>query len=313
MIKKKIVVTGGAGFIGSHIAEEYTKIGYDVHIIDNLRTGKIENLNDFEGYTFHNFCITEKEKVYEVLTDADFVFHLAALVSVPQSFVRFDECLQINVFGLTNVLNAARDCGVKKVIFSSSSAVYGDNPISPKKVDLPLAPKSPYGITKVDGEFYLKMYYEQYGLKSVSLRYFNVFGPRQEPEGAYAAAISIFVSHALKNQPITIYGDGQQTRDFIFVKDVVNANIISADSDIHSGIFNIATGSSITISDIAKLVISETGSKSKIIFAPARTGDIKHSVADIKDTEEILGFKPSFDLIHGLKTTIKYFSDLFGG
>ncbi|HXX65295.1 MAG TPA: NAD-dependent epimerase/dehydratase family protein, partial [Bacteroidota bacterium] len=216
----KVVVTGGAGFIGSHIVEYWSNQGADVHVIDNLRTGKRENIAGIQGVTFHHVSITDRAAVFEILDGACYVHHLAALVSVPESVQKPLECVEINVRGLINVLDAAAKHRVKKIVHSSSAAVYGDTPGSVKETNLMPMPKSPYGITKLDGEYYLQVYLENYGLESVSLRYFNVFGPRQDPHSQYAAAVPIFIERAINGEPITIYGDGEQTRDFIYVRDV---------------------------------------------------------------------------------------------
>jgi UDP-glucose 4-epimerase len=306
----KIVITGGAGFIGSHIAEYWSNENADVHIIDSLRSGFEKNINNFQNVTFHKGSITNKELVFEILKDADYVFNLAALVSVPESLEKPDECIDINVKGLLNVLDAAKEYKVKKVVHSSSAAIYGDDPRLPKNISMRPKPQTPYGITKLDGEYYLQMYYEQYGLPTTSLRYFNVFGPRQDPKSQYAAAIPIFVFKALKNEPITIYGDGEQTRDFVYVKDVVQANVLAATNENVIGVFNVANENAITINELAKLIIKTTNSKSKIIYEDERPGDIKHSLASIKETREELKFKPSYDLISSLETTIKYFENL---
>ncbi|MDP4190728.1 MAG: NAD-dependent epimerase/dehydratase family protein [Bacteroidota bacterium] len=311
MEKTKVVVTGGAGFIASHIVEYWISKGAEVHIIDNLRSGNISNIKLFPEVIFHEGSITDRKLVFSVMKDATYVHHLAAMISVPESIEKPLECVEINVVGLINVLDAAKASGVKKVVHSSSAAVYGDNPESPKLTTMRPMPKSPYGITKLDGEYYLEMYSENYGLGTISLRYFNVFGPRQDPKSQYAAAIPIFVSRALKNEPIIIYGDGDQTRDFIYVKDVVQANIQAATCKGISGVFNVANGKSITIRQLAELVISETSSKSQIVFEKERPGDIKHSLASIEDTIKKLDFHPSFDLITGLKQTIAYFVEHF--
>ncbi len=306
----KIVVTGGAGFIGSHIAEHWSKQNAEIHIIDNLRTGFKKNIENFPNVNFHNGSITDKDLVNSVLENTDYVFHLAALISVPESLQKPIECLDINVKGLLNVLDAAKDNRVKKVVHSSSAAIYGDDPRLPKDISMKPKPQTPYGITKLDGEYYLQMYYEQYGLPTTSLRYFNVFGPRQDPKSQYAAAIPIFVYKALKNEPITIYGDGEQTRDFVYVKDVVSANILAATTEDVVGVFNVANEKAITINELANLIIKTTNSKSKIVYQPTRPGDIKHSLASIKETRELLKFNPSHDLDSSLKTTIKYFESL---
>lgn len=306
----KIVITGGAGFIGSHIAEYWNNQNAEVHIIDSLRSGFKKNIEDFQNVVFHQGSITDKALTLDVLRGADYVFNLAALISVPESLEKPEECLDINVKGLLNILDAAKVHDVKKVVHSSSAAIYGDDPRLPKEVSMRPKPQTPYGITKLDGEYYLQMYYDQYGLNTTSLRYFNVFGPRQDPQSQYAAAIPIFVYKALKNDPIVIYGDGEQTRDFIYVKDVVQANVLAAQTETAIGVFNVANENAISINELAKLIIETTGSNSKIIYEETRPGDIKHSLASIKETRESLNFKPSHDLLSSLKNTIKYFESL---
>lgn len=306
----KIVITGGAGFIGSHIAEYWSNKNADVNIIDSLRSGFEKNIKNLPNVTFHKGSITDKELVFDVLKNADYIFNLAALVSVPESLEKPDECIDINVKGLLNILDAAKTHKAKKVVHSSSAAIYGDDPRLPKDISMRPKPQTPYGITKLDGEYYLQMYYEQYGLPTTSLRYFNVFGPRQDPQSQYAAAIPIFVFKALKNEPITIFGDGEQTRDFVYVKDVVKANVLAAENQKVTGVFNVANEKAITINELAKLIIKTTNSESQIIYKEERPGDIKHSLASIKETREILNFEPSYDLISSLETTIKYFQTL---
>ena len=306
----KIVITGGAGFIGSHLAEYWSNQGAEVHIIDSLRSGFEKNIKEFSNVVFHKGSIVNKELTLEVLKNTDYVFNLAALVSVPESLEKPEECIDINVKGLLNILDAAKVHKVKKVVHSSSAAIYGDDPRLPKDVSMRPKPQTPYGITKLDGEYYLQMYFEQYGLPTTSLRYFNVFGPRQDPKSQYAAAIPIFVFKALKNEPITIFGDGEQTRDFVYVKDVVKANVLAAENEKVTGVFNVANEKAITINELAKLIIKTTNSKSKIIYEDERPGDIKHSLASIKETRENLNFEPSYDLISSLETTIKYFEKL---
>lgn len=310
-MQKKIVVTGGAGFIGSHIVEYWSKQNANVFVLDNLRSGFKKNLNGFENVTFVNGSITDKDLVFSVLENADYVHHLAAMISVPESVENPFDCVSININGLLNVLEAAAKHKIKKIVHSSSAAVYGDNPISPKTISMRPEPKSPYGITKLDGEYYLQSYFENFGLETISLRYFNVFGPRQDPKSQYAAAIPIFVNNALQNKEIIIYGDGEQTRDFVFVKDVVAANILAATAEQVTGTYNVACGTAISINQLVHLVLELTNSKSKIRYEHERPGDIKHSLASIKETELQLGFHTQHNLLEGLKETIHYFIELF--
>lgn len=310
-MKTKVVVTGGAGFIGSHIVEYWSNQNADVHVIDNLRTGYFDNIKKFQNVKFHHGSVTDRDLVFEVLINADYVHHLAALVSVPESMIKPDECYDINVNGTINILDASKEYRIKKVVLSSSAAIYGDNPESPKTVKMHPQPKTPYAVTKLEGERLLKEYHKKFGLGTISLRYFNVFGPRQDPKSQYAAAVPIFISKALKNEPIIIYGDGEQTRDFIFVKDVVKANILAATNENASGVFNVALGQSISINQIAKKIIMILNSKSKIEYLPARLGDIKHSLASIKETKDELKFINDYNLDEGLAQTIDYFRTTF--
>lgn len=307
MADTKVVVTGGAGFIGSHIVEYWLGAGAEVHIIDNLRTGFLSNVQLFPDAVFHNGSITDRKLVFDVLRNADYVHHLAAFVSVPESIEKPVECYDININGLLNVLDGSKEFGIKKIVFSSSAAVYGDNPESPKRISTKTGPKSPYGSTKLEGEEHLKSFHDLHGLGAVSLRYFNVFGPRQDPKSQYAAAVPIFINRALKNEPVIIYGDGSQTRDFIFVKDVVNANLIAATNNNVNGVFNVASGCAVSILQIAESIIRITGSSSKIEFRGERAGDIKHSLASIDETKMDLGFSPQSDLAEGLEKTIEYY------
>ena len=303
----KVVVTGGAGFIGSHIVEYWSGENADISVLDNLRSGYRKNLEGFKSVNFIEGSINDKSLVDEVLRRANYVFHLAAMVSVPESVENPYECVDVNVKGLLNVLEACVKNNVKKIVFSSSAAVYGDDPVLPKTVNLKPQPQSPYGITKLDGEYYLQMFNREYGLGAVSLRYFNVFGPRQDPKSQYAAAVPIFIYKALKNEDIIIHGDGEQTRDFIFVKDVVQANILAATNEKVNGVFNVANEKTITINELAKKIIEIAGSKSKIIYSEERPGDIKHSLASIKETREWLSFNPKHDLETALRETVEFF------
>ena len=303
----KVVITGGAGFIGSHFAEHFSAQGNDVHVVDNLRSGYLKNISKF-NLTFHNVSITEKELIDRILENADIVINLAALVSVPESLKKPYETVENNVIGLLNILEAAKQHRVGKVIHASSAAIYGDNPEQPKRISMKPEPKTPYAITKLDGEYYLRMYAEEYGLNTNSLRFFNVFGPRQDPKSQYAAAIPIFIHNAVNNVNITIYGDGEQTRDFVFVKDVVQAGIKVAGFEGKGEVFNVATGYSVSINEIAKTIIKITNSKSKIIYADERPGDIKYSSASIDETRKLLGYQPEYSLEEGLIETVKFFS-----
>ena len=300
---KKYVITGGAGFIGSHIAEHLSKKGHQVTILDSLRTGFEHNLNGL-NVDFFEGDIRNESLVNEVVNGASGIFHLAALVSVPESLLKIKECIDINTIGTINILEAAKNNPNCKVVLSTSAANYGDNPILPKVETMSPEPMTPYSITKLDGEFYLKMYQDQYNVPTASLRYFNVFGPRQNPKSAYAAAVPIFINKALQNQPITIYGDGLQTRDFIYVKDVVKANLLA--SQVGNGTYNVALGHSTSVLELAEKIIEITNSKSEIQFLEDRPGDIKHSRANPSKFNQ-LGFKPDYSIEQALEETIQFY------
>jgi UDP-glucose 4-epimerase len=304
----RILVTGGAGFIGSHIVEHFQGKA-EVRVLDNLRSGHLENLKGFE-VDFRMGDICDRKAVDEAMEGVDYVFHLAAMISVPESMTKIAECIQINNLGMLNVLESAAAHGVKKLCFSTSAAIYGDNPVMPKVETMFPEPKSPYAITKLDGEYYCNMFTKEGKLQTACLRYFNVFGPRQDPKSAYAAAVPIFIAKALANEDLTIFGDGEQTRDFIFVKDIVAANAFFAMND-HTGVHNIANGGKISINDLATEIIRLTGSKSKIIHKEVRAGDVKHSRASI-DKLKATGFQPSFSFSDGLAATVEAFKKAMG-
>jgi UDP-glucose 4-epimerase len=302
----KILVTGGAGFIGSHIVE-YFQGKADVRVLDNLRSGFKKNLSGLEC-EFIVGSILDREAVRRAMAGVDFVFHLAAMISVPESMGKPVECNETNTTGTLVVLEEAARAGVKKLVFSTSAAIYGDNPTVPKLETMLPEPKSPYAITKLDGEFYCKMFSDERRLPTTCLRYFNVFGPRQDPKSQYAAAVPIFIDRALKKQPVTIFGDGGQTRDFIYVKDIVAANVFFATESNETGVFNVASGKGITINQLAKTICQLTGSNSEIRYAPERAGDVKHSLASI-DKIRGVGFVPAENLENNLRQTIEYFKN----
>jgi UDP-glucose 4-epimerase len=299
----KYIITGGAGFIGSHIAEFLSGEGHQVTILDSLRTGFKKNIEGLK-VDFLEGDIRNENLVEELVRDANCIFHLAALVSVPESLIQIKECIDINTIGTINILEAAKRNSGCKVVLSTSAANYGDNPISPKVETMAPEPMTPYAITKLDGEYYLKMYLDQYNVPTASLRYFNVFGPRQNPKSAYAAAVPIFINKALQNEPITIYGDGLQTRDFIYVKDVVRANILA--SQVGNETYNVALGHSTSILELAEKIIKITNSKSEIKFLDERPGDIKHSKANPSKFNQ-LGFKPQYTIDQALEETIEFY------
>lgn len=299
----KLLITGGAGFIGSHLVQHFQGIASEIIVLDNLRSGHLENLSGLD-HTFVNGCITDRALVDSLMPGTDLVFHLAAMISVPESMTNPLECARINVTGLLHVLESAADHGVRKLIHASSAAVYGDNPSVPKIESMIPEPKSPYAITKLDGEYYLEMFRREGRIDTASMRFFNVFGPRQDPNSAYAAAIPIFFSKALANQPITIFGDGEQTRDFISVKDIVSALVHAANTADMHGTYNVGYGNSITVNQLATEIIQLTGSKSPILHAPDRLGDVKHSRANI-DRLTNTNWKPSQSLAEALALTLR--------
>ncbi len=301
----RVLITGGAGFIGSHLVQAWEDKA-DVIVLDNFRTGFERNLIG-RKCRLVNGSIEDRDLVRELMQGIDYVFNMAALVSVPESVSNPRATLALNVLGLLNVLDAAVESGVKKVVFSSSAAVYGNNPSVPKLEEMVPEPLSPYAITKLDGEHYLEFYRREFGLQTVALRFFNVFGPRQDPNGAYAAAVPIFISKAISGDPITIFGDGEQTRDFVFVKDIVGANLFVCAEAGAIGVYNVGYGKSISINDLAQSINERFGNKSPILHREERPGDVKHSLASA-DKLMKLGWKPRFSVGEGLDKTIAYYT-----
>ncbi|MEK7949038.1 NAD-dependent epimerase/dehydratase family protein [Luteolibacter soli] len=301
----KILVTGGSGFIGSHIVEHYQDKADEIRVLDNLRTGYRKNLDGLK-HVFIEGSITDREVVAEAVEGVDYVFHLAALVSVPESMAKPAECVDINVHGLLNVLEASAAAGVKKLVFASSAAIYGDNPTVPKLETMLPEPKSPYAITKLDGEYYLDLFNRERGLETAAIRFFNVFGPRQDPKGAYAAAVPIFIEKALKGEDITVHGDGEQTRDFIYVKDIVGALSFAVETPGVTGVFNAGYGGQMTINDLASKILAAASSTSKVLHGPERAGDVKHSRSSA-DKLRSAGWQPKHSLDDALPTTLEFF------
>lgn len=300
----KILITGGAGFIGSHLVEHYQDSA-EVVVLDSLRSGYRRNLDGLR-HRFIQGCVTDRLTVDAAMEGCDLVFHLAAMVSVPESMAHPRECAETNVIGLLNVVESATAACVKKLVFASSAAVYGDNPTVPKVETMIPEPKSPYAITKLDGEYYLEMFQREGKLDTTSLRFFNVFGPRQDPKGAYAAAIPIFIEKALRQEAITIFGDGEQTRDFIFVKDIVDALAFAAETPAVLGTYNVGYGQQMTINELAREIIAAAGSSSKIQYLPERPGDVKHSRSNPQKLSRA-GWRASHTLNEGLAATIESF------
>ena len=300
----RALITGGAGFIGSNIAEQLQGVA-EVRVLDNLRTGYRRNLAGLD-VEFVEGSILDRDTVRRAMRGVDWVFHLAAMVSVPESVQRPAECHELNVTGLLHVLEAASDAGARKLCFSSSAAIYGDNPVVPKTEAMAPEPKSPYAATKLEGERLCAWFTHLRRLDTVCFRFFNVFGPRQDPKSAYAAAVPIFIQQALANQPITIFGDGGQTRDFISVKDIAAANLYAARTAGLTGIFNVGYGGQITVLELARQIVAATGSSSPIVHAPERAGDVRHSRASV-DALRQAGFRPTSTLHDGLLETLEFF------
>lgn len=307
---KRVIVTGGAGFIGSCLAEELVRGDYYTIILDDLSTGKVENIEELSknnNVEFIRGSVTDLSLLQEVFKGVQYVFHQAALPSVPRSIENPYAAHEANLTGTLNVLLAARDNAVRKVIYASSSSVYGDTPTLPKREDMMPRPLSPYAVNKLGGEYYCQVFQEVYQLPTVCLRYFNVYGPRQNPNSQYAAVIPNFIKRAHNGKPPIIFGDGEQTRDFTFVKDVVEANILAAENDA-CGVFNISRGESITINQLAELITGLVGNKVELIHQKPRPGDIRHSLADISKAKAF-GYESKYALEVGLAETARWFND----
>ena len=306
-MSRRILITGGAGFIGSHLARRFADQA-DVTVLDDLRSGHARNL---EGVRcrFLQGSILDDAALRQAVAGAEEVYHLAAMISVPESVAKPVECAELNTEGTRRVLAAAVAAGARKVVLASSAAIYGDNPIVPKLESMPPEPKSPYAETKLAGERLLEEYRLAHGLGTTSLRFFNVFGPRQDPRSAYAAAVPIFIAKALRDEPIGIHGDGGQTRDFIHVTDIVGALAYAGASKDMAGTYNVGYGRSQSILALAEEIIRLTGSNSKIEHLPSRAGDVRHSLAS---TERLLaaGWKPQSSVSAGLAETVAYFRQL---
>jgi UDP-glucose 4-epimerase len=303
----QIIVTGGLGFIGSNLVEKLIKHN-EVTIIDDQSTGKIENIQeiDQDNLTLIKGSITDLN-LTKIFKDHDYVLHQAALPSVPRSISDPKSSNEANITGTLNVLIAAKDSGIKKVVCASSSSVYGDTPTLPKSENMPVNPLSPYAITKMTAEFYCNVFQEIYGLQTVSLRYFNVFGPKQDPNSQYAAVIPNFISAIKNNKPPVIYGDGEQSRDFSYVKHIVDANMLACESD-KTGVYNIACGRRITVNQLVEMINEIMGKNIEPVYSESRPGDIKHSLADISKAKAF-GYEPKSDFMMELKETIKWFNN----
>ena len=303
------LVTGGAGFIGSHIVERLVSQGAMVRVFDNLSTGSLQNLAPFKGkIDFIEGDLQDAQRMAQAVDGVDIVFHQAALASVPRSIQKPVETHNACVTGTVVLLDECRKAGVRRVVYAASSSAYGNSPIMPKsEAQLP-APLSPYAAAKLAGELYLEAFAASYGLETVRLRYFNVFGPRQDPNSPYSAVIPKFISAILAGQQPTIFGDGTQSRDFTYVGNVVSANLLASKAKNVSGrVFNVACGGSLSLVELLKEICDQLGKPFDPFFAAPRTGDVLHSWADITAAERDLGYKVEIDLREGLRRTVNYY------
>lgn len=305
----KYLVTGGAGFIGSNIVKELLRRGEKVRLLDNFATGKRENLLPFNGDP--NLEVIEGDlRSFHIVRDAvrgcDYVLHQGALPSVPRSIKDPITSNEVNINGTLHILEAAREFGVKRVVFASSSSVYGNNATLPKVETMPVAPLSPYALTKYAGERYCQVFHALYGVETVALRYFNVFGPNQDPTSQYSAVIPKFIKMIKEGRRPVIYGDGTQSRDFTFVSNNVEANLLACTApDVAGEVFNIACGERYTLLDLVHTINEILGTRVEPLFEPPRPGDVKHSLADIEKAKRMLGFEVKVKFREGLEKTIQ--------
>jgi len=306
---KNVLITGGAGFIGSHIAEALVARGCHVKVVDNLASGHLHNLDGFiDEITFVEGDIRDEKVLAHVTKGCDVIFHQAAVVSVTKTVAEPVISTEVNDLGTLKVLDAAKQNNVKRVVLASSSAVYGDDPQLPKIEFMVPNPLSPYAVQKLTNEFYAALYYRLYGMETVCLRYFNVYGPRQDPSSPYSGVISIFMQKAAGTVVPTIFGNGQQTRDFVFVKDVVQANLLAATSEDAPGqVFNVGTGAAIAVNDLWYKIAALNHYTADPEYSQARPGDILHSLASIQEATERIGFQPSVTLDDGLSRTFAWY------
>ena len=306
---KSALVTGGAGFIGSHLVEALISAGCRVAVLDNLSTGSLTNLKRLKGeFSFFQDDIRNQKALSAAVEDCQVIFHLAAVVSVTQTVENPIESAAVNEMGSLSVFETAREKGVQRVVFSSSCAVYGDDPRLPKLEDMAPKPLSPYAVQKLAAEYYAQMFYDLHGLETTVLRYFNVYGPRQDPSSPYSGVISIFLTKALLNEPAVIYGDGKQSRDFIFVQDVVRANLLAATArGIGGRIINIGSGKSVAINQLWDEICAVSDRNLEPEYAAKRPGDIVASLADAGRARELLDFECETSFEAGLKSTFDWY------
>src|SRR5258705_6914351 len=302
------LVTGGAGFIGSHLAEELVRRGETVRVVDNLSTGKRQNIAHVPSLEFIEGDLADLEVARRAVNGIDYVLHQAALPSVPRSVEDPVGSNRANIDATLNVLVAARDAGVKRLVFAGSSSAYGDRPSPRKREDMPTAPLSPYALQKVVGEQYLQMFTRLYGFETVSIRYFNVFGPRQDPSSAYSGVISVFAKALIENRSPIIYGDAQQTRDFTYVANVVDGALRACEAAGASGEgINVATGGRISLNELFRTMRALVGGTVEPTYAEVRPGDVRDSQADIEKAHRLLGYEPTVSFEEGLRRTVAWY------
>jgi UDP-glucose 4-epimerase len=304
----RYLVTGGAGFIGSHIVEALLEQGSQVRVLDNFSTGKRENLERIRPrIEVLEADLRDRAQVEEAVRGVDVIFHEAAFVSVPQSMQEPDECFEVNVTGTSRLLEAARRAGVRRVVFATSAAVYGDSTQMPLTEETPLRPLSPYAASKRIDEIYGQLYTTSFGLEVVALRYFNVYGPRQRPDSMYAAAVPIFIRRLLDEKPVTIFGDGGQTRDLIYIRDVVRANLLAAEHAAAPGqIFNVCTGIETRVIDLVEALQDLFPEAAEPVFDAPRPGDIYRSIGSPAKAAELMGFRAEVGLEQGLREAVEW-------
>jgi len=308
---EKFLVTGGAGFIGSNICRKLAADGCFVRVVDNLSTGKKSNLTDIiDQIEFIEADMGDEQIARSAMKDIDVVLHQGALPSVPKSVDNPAATHQHCIDATFTLLLAARDTGVKRFVYAASSSAYGDSPVMPKVESMNSDPLSPYAVAKLVGEYYCSVFYKVWGLETISLRYFNVFGPYQDPTSQYAAAIPAFVTAILKDQPPTVYGDGLQSRDFTHIENVVQANLLAAGAEKTTGeVINIACGRAVTVNEVIAFINDLVGKKIKPIYTDPRPGDVKHSLADITLAKKVIGYEPIISFDQGLKLAIDWYRD----
>jgi UDP-glucose 4-epimerase len=311
---KLYVVTGGAGFIGSNVAEALVRRGDRVRVFDNFSTGRRENVDALQGIEVVEGDLRDLSQVQRAVAGAEGVFHQAALRSVPRSVDDPVSTNDVNVGGTLNLLMACREAGVRRVVYASSSSAYGDDPALPKVETLPANPISPYAVAKLAAEHYCRTFARLYGLETVSLRYFNVFGPRQNPESKYSAVIPRFLQLALQHEPLEIHGDGEQSRDFTYIDNVVQGNLRAMETPGVSGeVFNIACGTRHSLLAIADAIGAFLGRDLPRQHTPPRAGDVKHTLADISKAVRLLGYNPEVAFAEGIRRSCEYFVERFAG